>query len=57
MDKPTEKQLNYIRDIREHSILPLPTFNGTTKQEATEWISKYHKYAYESDWAIVNGYE
>ena len=39
-DKPTQKQLDFIRDIEEFGV-GTPKFTGTTKQEASEYISKY----------------
>ena len=54
--KPTEKQLDYIRKIEEHSIFPIK-FTGTTKEEASEWIRENVNSAYKSDWAITNGYD
>ena len=37
---PTEKQLEYISNIEEYGV-GTPRFTGTTKQEASEYISKY----------------
>lgn len=47
MDKPTEKQLQYIADMQEFSCYPLPKFDGKTKKEASEYIEKWHKLAHE----------
>ena len=56
-DAPTKKQVEYIKMIEEHSSAPI--FKGNTKQEASEYISKY-KYLFElettSTWVIKNGY-
>lgn len=35
---PTQKQMDYIRDIEEYLGI---TFIGKTKQEAQQWLSKY----------------
>lgn len=45
---PTQKQLEYILALRENSHYPLPEFTGTTKREASEWISKNINLAYEN---------
>lgn len=39
-EKPTQKQLDFIRDIEEFGV-ETPKFTGTTKKEASEYISKY----------------
>lgn len=44
MEKPTEKQLNYIKIIEEEYIGERNKeefFRGKTKKEASEWLSKY----------------
>ena len=55
--KPTEKQLQYISFIESETGI---RFTGTTKSEASKYIdenkSKIPFDAYESDWAIINGY-
>ncbi len=56
-DPATEKQLNYIIEMREFSPYNLPEFNGKTKGEAFEYINKYSKLAHENIWAIQNGYD
>lgn len=38
-EKPTQKQLDFIRDIEEFGV-ETPKFTGTTKKEASEYISK-----------------
>jgi len=57
MTKPTVKQLNYIEFIEEWTNIK---FTGITKQDASKYIddnkSKIPTVAYESDWAIINGY-
>ena len=54
--KPTEKQLELIRDMEEFSEYPLPKFVGKTRGEAHDWIQGYGKLAHESSWAIEHGY-
>lgn len=46
-DKPTEKQLAYIRELQEFSAYPLPKFDGTTKAEASKYISDWINYAHQ----------
>lgn len=55
-DKVTEKQLEYILEMREHSEYSLPEFTGTTKGEAADYINRWTKLAHESRWAIEHGY-
>lgn len=54
---PTEKQLEYIHYIEEFAPV---NFNGTTKQEASEYISKYKECipveGSQNMWSIINGY-
>lgn len=57
-ENATEKQLTFIKSIVAEIGIP---FNGTTKEEANEYISKHlHKYQHSRDgilgWADVNGY-
>ena len=47
IEKPTEKQLKLIMEMNEFSEFPLPKFDGKTKQEASEYISKYLKISHE----------
>ena len=35
---PTQKQLDYIAELREMSELPLPPYKGSTRGEASDWI-------------------
>jgi len=56
INKITYKQKEYIKELQEMSIYSLPTFTGTTKKEASEYIQRYEKMAYESAWAITKGY-
>jgi hypothetical protein len=55
--KETEKQLEYIRFIEEETGI---IYNGTTKQEASKYISenkdKIPASASINMWALVNGY-
>lgn len=37
----SQKQLNFIKDIRKKSLRQLPPFIGTTMEEASEWITRY----------------
>ena len=55
-DKVTDKQLEYILEMREHSEYPLPEFTGTTKGEAADYINKWTKLAHESRWMMERGY-
>jgi len=54
---PTEWQLKLISEMQEFSEYPLPKFKGTTKREATIYITKYLPLSKESTWAIEHGYE
>lgn len=56
-DKITDKQLQFIQEMRLHSVFPLPDFVGTTKGEASDYIAKYVKMAYQDLWAIEHGYD
>ena len=49
----TNKQKEYIQQIREMSFYELPGFYGTTKQEADNYIKKYEKQAFEIAWAAT----
>lgn len=44
----TKRQKAYIANMMEFSDFPLPRFTGTTKKEASEYISRYNKMAHES---------
>ena len=52
----TENQKRYIEEMNEFSEYPLPTFDGTTRGEASDYIDKWSKLAHESHWAIEHGY-
>ena len=54
--EPTQKQLNYIAEMREFSEYSFPEFYGKTRGEASDYINKYQKLAHESAWAIEHGY-
>lgn len=56
MNKPTKKQLDYIRDMQEFSAYPLPKFTGETKQEASEYIDKWRRLAHEDVNSKTFGY-
>lgn len=43
----TEKQKQCIADMQEFSAYPLPKFEGMTKGEASDYIDKWGKLAYE----------
>lgn len=55
-DKPTEKQLDFISAMEE---LGCEKFTGTTKKEASEYISRnidlYRLYSQDS-WCLKRGY-
>lgn len=56
-DKPTERQLEYISDMVEYG--GCPKFEGTTKGEAADYISRYKQCAslmMADPWAIEHGY-
>ena len=55
-DPVTQNQLNLIKEMWEFSPYPLPEFEGTTKGEAKDYISKYWQMAHESTWGMENGY-
>lgn len=55
-DPITKKQKEYIEEMQEKSELPLPKFNGTTKGEASDYISTYSKWMCINMWSVVNGY-
>jgi hypothetical protein len=40
---PTERQMRYIRDIKRRAKDTIPEFMGTTRQEATEYITRYQR--------------
>lgn len=52
----TEKQKQYILEMNEFSEYQLPTFDGITRGEASDYIDKWSKLAHESRWAIEHGY-
>ena len=54
--KPTQKQLDLIADIEE--FVP-EKFKGTTKEEASEYISRnieMYKLVTTDNWALERGY-
>ena len=55
-DPATEKQLAYIQEMQEFSEFPLPSFEGKTKGEASDYINKYIEQAHEGTWGIEHGY-
>lgn len=52
----TEKQKEIIDDMQEFSSYSLPKFEGATRGEASDYIEKWGRLAYESTWAIERGY-
>lgn len=56
-DKPiTEKQKDCIAEMQEFSCYPIPLFTGTTRGEASDYIDKYGKLAYEDVNSPMFGY-
>ena len=56
-DKPiTEKQKECIAEMQEFSYYPIPIFDGTTRGEASDYIDKYGKLAYEDVNSPTFGY-
>ena len=47
-DKPTKRQLDYIKHIWAESEWPLKPFTGKTRGEAAKWIDENRYYAYHS---------
>ena len=45
---PTPAQLACIAEMCEFSIFPLPTFKGTTRGDASDYISKWSALAHET---------
>ena len=43
----TDKQMEYIRDMQEFSVFPIPDFDGKTRGEASDYIDRYAKMAHE----------
>ena len=52
-DNPTKKQLDFIESLQD--FCGAPYFDGSTKQEASDYIDKY-KFMAAHDWSIENGY-
>ena len=47
-DKPiTDKQMNFIIEMNEHSEFPLPLFVGKTRGEASDYINANIKKSHE----------
>lgn len=44
----TQKQKELIAEMEEFSRYPIPHFEGTTKGEASDYISKYGEIAHEN---------
>jgi hypothetical protein len=54
IEKPTEKQLEYIEDLQEITGI---IFTGKTKKEASQYIDVAKKRPENlNEWAVVNGY-
>ena len=57
-DPATEKQLKMIRNMQEFSDLPLPSFAGKTKGEASDYIDRLIAKAHENIldcWDVTQG--
>ena len=52
-NRPTKKQLDFIESLQDY--YGAPDFDGSTKQEASDYIDKY-KFMAAHDWSIENGY-
>lgn len=52
-NEPTEKQMEFIRDLQEFG--GAPEFKGTTRQDASKYIDAY-KFMGSDDWSITHGY-
>ena len=57
MEKITDGQREYIQEIQEMCMYSLPSFKGTSKQEANEYIKKYEITAFEKAWEATKGYD
>lgn len=47
-DPATEKQKAYIEEMQEFSDFPIPSFTGSTKGEASDYIERWSKTAHEA---------
>ena len=47
-DPATERQLAYIQEMQEFSDFPIPRFTGSTKGEASDYIDRWSRRAYEA---------
>ena len=57
-DEPiTEKQKKFIENIMDFAEPTPPEFKGTTKKEASLYISKYAHRVNSDAWCTVNGYD
>lgn len=54
-NKPTNAQIDFIKQIEEFSLFNPPLFTGKTKEDASIYISKY-KDGLMDNWIIQNGY-
>ena len=52
MEQATKQQLDYIAEIQNMSLYPLPAFLGQTSDEAMEYINRYESAAEQTLWAI-----
>lgn len=55
-DPITQRQRECIETMMEFSQYPIPVFDGTTKGEASDYIDKYGKLAYEDVDSPTYGY-
>ena len=57
VDEPiTAKQQEFIDNIMDFAEPPVPEFNGTTKKEASVYISRYANRINVNSWSITHGY-
>ena len=57
-DEPiTVKQKEFIESIMDFAEPPVPEFKGSTKREASIYISKYADRVNTNAWSITHGYD
>lgn len=58
VDEPiTTKQKEFIESIMDFAEPPVPEFKGSTKKEASMYISKYANRVNANTWSITHGYD
>ena len=58
VDEPvTAKQRDFIESIMDFAEPPVPEFRGSTKKEASAYISKYVDRVNTNAWSITHGYD